>query len=143
MSFPKAKGDQFFYHEIAIAFKASEFTLLAKELIDLDDVADLYKKEIGYRKHNQAMLVLLGHNKSKETIVIGNCHLYYAPKMDHIKFAQANFILDKAAAFCRRHNMEAKPIPFVCCGDFNSLPQSAAVSAFYGEDLYDVDKTVW
>ena len=50
------------YHEICIAVKQNVFTLLDRLLIDLDDVAEVVKAP-GYKKHNQAMLVLLGHNR--------------------------------------------------------------------------------
>ena len=76
-----------FYHEIAICFKQSEYTLLGKELLDLDQIAKIYPKEKNFKKHNQAMVVLLGHHKSKETIVVGNAHMHYSPLLDHVKFA--------------------------------------------------------
>ena len=80
ISFVKAKGPKIFYHEIGIAYKPDVFTLLDKELIDLDEVANIYKDAKGFKKHNQAMFAMLGHNKSKEMLVIGNCHLYYNPE---------------------------------------------------------------
>ena len=78
VSFPKPKGSPIMYHEICIAVKQNVFTLLDRLLIDLDDVAEVVKAP-GYKKHNQAMLVLLGHNRTKEMVIIGNAHLYYNP----------------------------------------------------------------
>ena len=142
VSFVKEKAPKIFYHEICIAIKQDEYTLLDKELINLDDVASLYKGT-GYRRHNQAMLVCLGHNKTKEMVIVGNAHLYYNPAQDQVRFAQAHFILDKAAAFCRKHTMGSAPIPFIMCGDWNSHPVSSVLSAIYGEDIEDEEKSSW
>ena len=72
---------------------------------------------------------------------MGNAHLDYNPKRDFVKFAQANFIMEQMSNFLNRHqgngDGEEDGIPFILAGDFNSLPDSSVLSAFYGENIED------
>ena len=74
---------------------------------------------------------MLQHQQSHKTIVLGNCHLEHEPAKDHVKFAQAVFMLEKSAKYVRENG----GVPFICGGDFNSLPNSSVLSAFYGENI--------
>ena len=81
---------------------------------------------------------MLQNQKSHKTIVVGNCHLENDPANDHVKFAQAVYLLEKSAKYVRENG----GVPFICGGDFNSLPISSVLSAFYCENIED-DEERW
>ena len=135
-------------HEIAIAIKTSQYTLLDFELINLNDVASLYDNDPDFKKDNQAMLCLLRHSKTQKNIVVGNARLHWNPEYDYVKFAQAHFVVDKTAEYMRMNGVRSgsfsektqtisNALPLILCGDFNALPVSSALSAFYGENIED------
>ena len=53
--------------------------------------------------------------------------------MGHVNFAYAHYLIDKAAEYIRKQSTQT--MPFILCGDMNSLPSSSVISAFYGEDI--------
>jgi len=57
-----------------------------------------------------------------------------------VKFAQAVFFLEKAAKYLSESKGMQESLPFICGGDFNSLPVSSVLSVFYGEDFGDDSK---
>ena len=72
--------------------------------------------------------------------MLGNAHLEHDPKKDFIKFAQACFLIEKAAKYVRENSSGAtEQMPFICGGDFNSFPVSSVLSAFYAEDIEGKD----
>lgn len=81
------------------------------------------------------MLCIFQHQPSNKKIVIGNVHLEHDPEKDHLKFAQAAFFLEKAANYVSEHKGMRHSLPFICGGDYNSLPISSVLSAFYGENI--------
>ena len=54
---------------------------------------------------------------------------------DHVKYAQAVYSIERAAQFVRQNMAGKETLPFIMGGDFNALPISSAVSAFYNEDI--------
>lgn len=108
------------------------------EFIDLNEIRKWFAADSGFpvSKNNNAMLCLLQNQQTNDTIVVGNAHLEHKPEWDHVKFAQAAFLVDKAAKYVRENGNA----PFICCGDFNSLPVSSVLSVFYGENIEDEDK---
>ena len=76
---------------------------------------------------------------SNETIVVGNAHFEHSPIVDHVKFAQACYYLEKLAKYIRDNKTTTETLPFISGGDFNSLPVSSAMSAFYGENIEATD----
>ena len=90
-----------------------------------------------------ALLCLFEHKRSQKKVVIGNAHFDWSADRDFVKFAQANFLLDKTALFIRRHEEKDSILPLVLSGDYNSMPVSSVLSAFYGEDIEDDENCSW
>jgi len=72
----------------------------------------------------------LKHKSSNTNIIVGNAHLDHHPQRDVAKFAQAHYLKLELADFCRD-----KDASLIMAGDFNSLPISPVLSAFYGENI--------
>ena len=128
-------------HTIAIAYKAEEWFLIDYQLIDLADIGQWMPNEVSYQKSKQAMLVYLQHRVSHQTIVLGNTHFEHSPLYDHVKFAQAVYFIERAAKYVRvnKSASEDDSLPFISGGDFNSLPMSSVLSAFYNENIESGD----
>ena len=133
--------DFFTEDRIIIAIKTREFTLLDTKFIDLNDIVKLYKNQKYFNWGNYFMLCLLQHNKTKKKIVVGNTHLVSTAAQDFAKFASSHYLLLKAAEYLRKWSDQ--PLPFILCGDMNSDPCSSALSAFYGEDIEDANRSQW
>ena len=120
-------------HTILVAYKASEWVLIDSELIDLNQLRQWFPRDSSppLSKNSNAMLCLLQNQKSHQTIVVANCHLEHKPQVDHVKYAQAVYLIEKAAKYVRDNG----GVPFICGGDFNSLPVSSVLTAFYGENI--------
>jgi hypothetical protein len=84
--------------------------------------------------------------------VVGNVHFEHNPLQDHVKFAQAVCYMERAAKYIRDNKGGARSnslstvsdtdsLPFISGGDFNSLPISSGLSAFYNEDIESDDLT--
>ena len=128
-------------HTIAIAYKTSDWVLIDKELIDLGEVSQWFDQapsQYSNARNKNAMLVLLRHQFSSKSIVVGNAHLEHRPELDHVKYAQTAFLMEKAAKYIQEHKGMAFSLPFICGGDWNSMPISSVLSAFYGEDIENV-----
>ena len=67
--------------------------------------------------------------------MVGNAHFEHSPLFDHIKFAQACFYMEKIAKYIRDNKTTTESLPFISGGDFNSLPISSVLSAFYDESI--------
>ena len=67
----------------------------------------------------------------------GNLHLHFNPKNDFIKFAQASYVMQRAAEFVRKHSADGQALPLFICGDYNSIPVSSVMSVFHNEDIED------
>lgn len=78
--------------------------------------------------------------------MLGNAHFEHHPDYDYVKFAQAICYIEKAAKYVRdnkggaRHSSmssvnDENSLPFISGGDFNSLPISSVLSAFYNENI--------
>ena len=87
------------------------------------------------------MLSLMYHTPSKETIVLGNTHFENKPELDHVKYAQAVYYIERIARYLKKHGTSdsfpftVKELPFISGGDFNSLPHSSVMSVFYNENI--------
>lgn len=105
------------------------------EYVDLNDLSQVFKNK-RFNTDNQAMFCLFEHIKSQRKVVAGNLHLHFNPKKDYVKFAQASYVVEKAASFTRKHSLdESVPLPLFICGDYNSLPVSSVMSLFHDEDI--------
>ena len=70
----------------------------------------------------------------------------HRPELDHVKFAQTAFLMEKAAKYIELHKNMDESLPFICGGDWNSMPVSSVLSAFYGEDVeeqQDMQPSQW
>jgi len=84
------------------------------------------------------------HNKNEnqpEKIIVGNTHLYYHPKADHIRAIQA-YIACKEIDKCRRRD-GAVPYPFIFGGDLNSDPLSGAAQLLLTRSLLPTHHDCW
>ena len=67
--------------------------------------------------------------------MVGNAHLEHSPLFDHVKYAQAVYFLETVNDYLRANSKAEESIPFISGGDFNALPISSVLSAFYLEDI--------
>jgi len=54
--------------------------------------------------------------------------------------------MEKAAKYVKENKGMGKSMPFICGGDFNSMPVSSVLSAIYGEDIEetsDLKPSTW
>eukprot|EP00351_Strombidinopsis_sp_SopsisLIS2011_P001457 CAMPEP_0116879584 /NCGR_PEP_ID=MMETSP0463-20121206/11393_1 /TAXON_ID=181622 /ORGANISM="Strombidinopsis sp, Strain SopsisLIS2011" /LENGTH=95 /DNA_ID=CAMNT_0004529069 /DNA_START=512 /DNA_END=799 /DNA_ORIENTATION=+ len=83
------------------------------------------------------LLKLKGEDSDKKLIVT-NCHMFWHPRFDYVKFAQGLYYLKKVAEFARLHKKEeSDKLPIIMAGDFNSMPNSSVLSLFDNTDLND------
>ena len=78
--------------------------LINVEYVDLNDLSKVMNNKT-FNRDNQAMFCLFEHIATQTRLVAGNLHLHFNPKKDFIKFAQASYVLEKAASFARRHTI--------------------------------------
>ena len=120
---------------IALAYRPSALRLLDTEFVDLNDLATVFNKST-YKRNNQAMFCLFEHLSSRKKVVAGNLHLHFNPEKDFIKFAQASYVMERGAAFVRKHSDAIdSALPIFICGDYNSTPVSSVMSLFHDEDI--------
>ena len=114
--------------------------MIDSEIIDLGQVRRWFNKGDNFptSKNNNAMLCLLKHQESNQTIVIGNLHPEHHPMKDHLKFAQHAFFLEKAAKYIRDNRGDKETLPFICGGDFNSLPISSVMNIYHDENFEEL-----
>lgn len=128
---------------IAIAYKTNEWVLVDYEVIESSDfmkwsnLAQLIPPN-DHPKSRVAILCTLKNLSSNETIVLGNIHLEHEPRKDESKFGQAVYYIEKIASYIRQ-NRTQETLPFISGGDFNSLPISSVLSAFYNENIFAED----
>ena len=123
-------------HTIAVAYKAEEWFLIDVELVDLGKPKQWFLNEPEFApKAKNAILCLFKHQQSHKTIVVANAHFDHNPNFDEVKFAQAVYLLERSAKYVRTHKGNEETLPFICCGDFNSLPISSVLSVFYNENI--------
>ena len=120
---------------IAIAYHSEKVKLIDTEFVDLNELTKVYNNST-FKRDNQAMFCLFEHMGSRKKIIAGNLHLHFNPKKDHIKFAQASYVLEKGSGFARRHRYDNQmELPIFICGDYNSMPISSVMSLFHDEDI--------
>ena len=109
-------------HTIAIGYKADEWVLIDTEMVqfEYESMARVYPGLPTEMKPKQAMLCLFKHILSNETVVVGNTHFEHSPALDHVKFAQACFYLEKIAKYIRDNKTTTESLPFITGGDFNA-----------------------
>ena len=73
--------------------------------------------------------------------MLGNAHFEHSPFNDHVKFAQAIHLVERAARYVNENATgRDSPLPFILGGDFNAQPISSAMSVFYNEDIEKVSE---
>lgn len=118
-----------FKHDgVGIAWKPNVVKLLSHEHINFDDLEKVYKDK-NYRKDNHGQLIMFEHIASGKQFIVGNCHMHWDPKNDCVKHAQALYFLQKASAI-------AYDLPVILCGDYNSMPNSAAMFLMHNESIF-------
>ena len=124
---------------IAIAYKPTEWVLIDCEQVDLGEVKRWFGPNANeYTEGNNlnAMLCLFKHQTSRKKIIVGNAHFEHDPRRDHVKYAQAAFFIERAAKYIRENSgNDGYSLPFISGGDYNALPISSTLSAFYDEDI--------
>eukprot|EP00004_Rigifila_ramosa_P000909 TRINITY_DN10919_c0_g1_i1.p1 TRINITY_DN10919_c0_g1~~TRINITY_DN10919_c0_g1_i1.p1 ORF type:complete len:354 (+),score=58.23 TRINITY_DN10919_c0_g1_i1:549-1610(+) len=92
-------------------------------------------------KDNVALIIVLdcvmdeseSLSGEKRRLIIGNTHLHWNPAYSDIKLIQTHFLLEELEGISKKF---AEPgsvgVPIVLCGDFNSLPNSAAYNLIRG-----------
>jgi len=133
---------------IALAYKPETFKILEKETIDFDDLKNIYQNGSVFSNGNQALLCLFQHRESGRCFIGGSAHLHFNPKLDFIKHAQAIYLLERSAAFLRKHSnlntlkLHEQVLPFFLGGDFNSTPISSVMSVIHHEEIDHSDKVL-
>ena len=61
--------------------------MLDTELVDFDDLSNIYPGGGTFRRANQAMFCLIEHKASGRRIIAGCTHLHFNPKFDYVKHA--------------------------------------------------------
>ena len=129
------------FHTIAIAYKTDEWDLINYETIDFLDLKNQFPGVIEFQKKSRgAILCLLKHKASGQTIVLGNTHFEHDPLKDHVKFAQAAYYIEHIARYILKNKGNEDTLPFITGGDFNSLPISSVLSAFYNENIESLEE---
>lgn len=125
-------------HTIAIAYKSNEWFLIDQEHIDLGRPKQWFPNDNEFKPRSKNGLICqLQHNKSRKIVVVANAHFDHLPEFDEVKYAQAVYFLEQCAKYIRVNKGMEETLPFICGGDFNSLPISSVLSVFYGEDIED------
>ena len=83
------------------------------------------------------MLCLLQNTQTNATIVVGNAHFEHSPMLDHVKYGEAIYYVERAAQYIRENSVGRDSLPFISGGDFNAQPKSSALSAFYNENIFE------
>ena len=127
---------------VAIAFRAATLELVGSAGASFDDVAEALLDGDGgaaaatgggedrpfdarppstYRTASLALFATLSVRETRATFSVATTHLFWDPKLEVVKAAQAVMLTEAAGEFAAAH---APTAPFFVCGDFNSMPGS-------------------
>lgn len=111
---------------VLIAWKQDLFDKVNELQVDLNEVCS--KEDTITQKNNVGLVCTLKDKRSEKVFVVATCHLHWNPKLEELRLMQATFFLDKVhllvSQACDQHGLALEALPYIVCGDFNSLPSS-------------------
>lgn len=105
-----------------ILYKKKLFTLIDIEKLRYNRIIEEYnapKKD--FKRSNIAQILLFNIEGLNIPLLVGNTHLYWDPTSEHVKVAQAHYLMHNIDIIKAKHKVD---FPIVVCGDFNSTPDS-------------------
>lgn len=115
----------------AVFWRDSVFSLVESDSVEFNDLAvfsNMNRVDEQRATDNVAIMVVLRHKATNRLLIVVNVHLFWDPSFPEIKLEQCFYLLQKLHEY--RYSIQNKlmidgeEIPFVLCGDFNSLPDS-------------------
>jgi mRNA deadenylase 3'-5' endonuclease subunit Ccr4 len=82
-----------------------------------------------FKQDNVAMLGVFRHRHAPIDVIVVSAHLFWNPRLERVKLAQAHMLLQEVDA-CKERWPSARVI---IAGDFNSLPKSKVVALMQGD----------
>jgi CCR4-NOT transcription complex subunit 6 len=110
----------------ALFFRTERYSLREQYAIEFDDLARQHFKRRALRrliKGNVGLFVVLddhAHLGGPKQICVANVHTYWNPEFADVKLWQTWMLCLKLQKL-----VEARSLPLLLCGDFNSMPDSA------------------
>lgn len=111
--------------------------LLSTTDVEYNDILDLYgSNDLSWKQDNIATIAIfrmqgnittlaeLILSESSEQFWVVNTHLYWDPKMPHLKLLQIHHCLTQLKRVLEKNHMTVPTCPGFLCGDFNSMPNS-------------------
>lgn len=118
---------------VLIGWKRDQFRLLDKQEIEYEELGGLFLDFASdFKRGNVGLLCVLEHVQSKKVMVVGNTHIHWNPKFDHVKLWQGYLLTKCTSELLRKHNLAIETTPLLLCGDFNSTPESSLVHFMHG-----------
>ena len=108
---------------LVIAVQHAGLSLLRKEKVFFDDLADKYD-DLQFKRQNIGLLCEFRSVALDRTVVVANTHLYWNPQKPEVKMGQLQMLRESLLAFAGG-DVTAQPI--ILAGDFNASPDGALV----------------
>lgn len=105
-----------------ILYKYKKFSLIDSEKLRFNRIIEEYnvpKKD--FKRSNIAQVMVFKVEGFNFPLLIGNTHLYWDPSSEHVKLAQAHYLMHNIDRIKSKHKSD---FSIVLCGDFNSIPNS-------------------
>lgn len=105
-------------------YQQSKFELIHVENIRLNQlVSECVVNKREFRKWNVAQLLIFQalETPNKQLFCVGNTHLHWDPSLEHVKVAQAHYVMHQIDELKSKFRVD---FPIILCGDFNSKPNS-------------------
>jgi len=113
----------------ATLFRKDQFILRSEHLTEYNTVAQQRTKNSRALnrclKGNVALILVLDAVDGSGPIVVANTHLFWDPDLTDVKLFQADVFLNELELVLQKHHLDARSVPIIIGGDFNSEPNSS------------------
>ncbi|PBC27644.1 2',5'-phosphodiesterase [Apis cerana cerana] len=128
------EGLAIFYNEEKFDKLSHNYSVISQDINNLNEfntvwsqIQNVNTKETFLNRNTIIQLIVLRSKENNEILIVGNTHLYFRLKADHIRLLQAYYGLLYLHTFSKKIKKENPEcnVSILYCGDFNSTPQSA------------------
>lgn len=109
--------------------------------VEHNDLYKRYNEKDFEGRGNVSIICLLEHIKTKKRVVVTNTHIFWNPKLDFVKYGQANWLLYNLATFIKKNDIDLNQVCVIMCGDFNSKPDSSVVHRIMNKEYLLTEAT--
>ncbi|XP_026298460.1 2',5'-phosphodiesterase 12 [Apis mellifera] len=128
------EGLAIFYNQEKFDKLSHDYSVISQGINNLNEfntvwsqIQDVSTKQTFLNRNTIIQLIVLRSKENDEILIVGNTHLYFRLKANHIRLLQAYYGLLYLHTFSKKIKKENPEcnVSILYCGDFNSTPQSA------------------